>query len=327
MKTSAGKSCLVLGGLLLLATSPAVMAADDSRWSVSFSIGGHLPGLEDLNEGLYQSAFIGTSTVLVREGSSGGSTDGEDVNETETIPFRFDNPLPETTVGPIGAIEIAWHANDRHSFIFGFGSMESVTTNTTLGNLPVQQFFVSNVVEGERRGKISFTEYMLGWRYAMVKRDKFQLYSRLSIHEAFDIDYREEWTFLFIESPIQDLVGVRRNMVAEAESASLFMGQLGIGGEWFLTDWFSLGIEGGYMLGEREFTLRQVNLRDDFTAGDALNRLGLPYRQMPDGTLGYLNPNATVEDVEDAATRDDAYTPIRLGFDGWRLGFRISIYF
>lgn len=318
-----------LFGVLIIALpviSQSALAVE-SRWSASFSLGGQLPSLGHLNDGLYKTPFLGTGTVLVSEGSIGGGVDGQDTNETEAIPFRFDNPLPAADVGPIGGIEFTWHANERHAFLFGFGSMESVSSTVLAGNIPVQQYFVSNVVESERRGKISFTEYTLGWRYTMLRRGNFQLYSRLSIHEAFDIDYREEWTFLFTESPIDDLIGVRRNMVAEAESASLFMGQVGVGGEWFLTDWFSIGAEGGYLFGERAFSLREVDLRDDFTAGDALSRVGLPFREMPDGTLGFLNPDATIDDIEDPATRNDYYTPIRLRFDGWRIGFRINIYF
>jgi hypothetical protein len=326
LRAFAGKSTLVLTAALLLAGTPPALALDE-RWSVSFSLGGHLPSLGHLDDGLYRSSFLGTATVLVREGSTGGLVDGEDANETEVIPFRYDNMLGSVRVGPLGSVEFAWHANERHAFIFGFGSMESVTTSSSIGNLPVQQYFVSNVVASDRRGKISFTDYTLGWRYTMLRRNNFRMYSRLTIHEVFDIDYREEWTFLFTESPIDDLIGVRRNMVAEASSASLFMGQIGIGGEWFLNDWFSIGLEGGYLHGEREFSLREVELRDDFAAGDAINRLGLPYRQMPDGTLGFLSSGASVEDLEDPATRDSFYTPIRLGFDGWRVGLRVNLYF
>ncbi len=326
MNNLARNLSLALGAGLLFTASTVCLAQDD-RWSVSFSLGGHLPALDHLDNGLYKSPFVGTGTVLVREGSTGGGVDGEDANETEVIPFRYENTLGSAEIGVIGGVEFAWHANDRHAFIFGFGSMESVTTTRTLGNIPVQQYFVSNVVESERRGKLSYNEYMLGWRYTMLRRDKFRLYTKMTVHEVFDIDYREEWTFLFTESPIADLIGVRRNMVAEAESASLFMGQIGIGGEWFLTDWFSFGIEGGYIIGESDFSLREVELRDDFTAGDSINRLGLPFRQMPDGSLGFLNPGTVVDDLEDPSTRDSFYTPIRLGFDGWRVGVRMSIYF
>lgn len=310
----------------LLAASPAPGWALDERWSVSFGLGGLLPSLGDLDNGLFKSPFTGTATVLVREGSTGGG-EGEDANETEVIPFRYENNLDGVKVAVLGGVEFAWHANERHSFLFGLGAMEHTSTTTSVGNIPLQQYFVSNVVEGERRGKISFTEYTLGWRYNFLLRDRFRMYTRLSLHEVFDIDYRDDFVFLFRESPIADLVGVRRNMVAEAQSASLFMGQVGLGGEWFLQDWLSVGVEGGYVLGESDFALRDVRLRDDFLPGDAVNRIGLPFRQMTDGSLGYLLPNASADDLEDPTTRENFYRTIRLGFDSWRLLLRVNVYF
>lgn len=327
MNRHAANPLAALTGCLLLLAAPAASALDE-RWSVSFSLDGHLPSLNHLDDGLYQAPFMGTATVLVQEGSAGGELiDGEDANETELIPFTFNNPIGPVRFAPRGGVEFAWHANDRHAFLFGFGSMEHVATNQSTGNIPVQQFFVSNVVEGVRRGKISYNEYSLGWRYTMVNRDRFRFYSKVTVHEVFDISYREEWTFLFTDSPIDELIGVRRNMVTEAKSTSLFMGQVGVGVEVFLTDWMSIGMEGGYILGEREFSLREVDLRDDFTAGDALSRTGLPFREMPDGTLGFMNPGTTVDELANPGTRDDFYTPIRIGFDGWRAGIRFNLYF
>lgn len=313
------------GALFLCAASPAAFAIDE-RWSVSFGFGGLLPSLDALNDGLFDSPLLGTATILIREGGT-GSGGGDDANETEVIPWRYDSPLPDVDIAPHGSIELMWHANERHAFIFGFGAMEAVATDRTRGSIPLQQYFASNIVDGERRGKISFTEYTLGWRYTILSRANFRLYGRLSLHEVYDIDYREDFVFLFTESPILDLVGVRRNMVVEAQTSSVFMGQIGLGGEWFLQDWLSVSLEGGYLVGESDFSLRDVEIRDDFQAGDSLSRTGMPFRRMPDGTLGYLLPGATVDELADPEVREGFYRPIRLGFDGWRAVVKLNIYF
>ena len=312
-------------GALLLAAAPAALALDE-RWSVSFALGGLLPSLGALDDGLFRSPLIGTATILIREGGTGGGT-GDDANETEVIPWRYDSPLPKVGVAPHGGIEFLWHANERHAFIFGIGSMESSSIDTTRGNIPLQQYFASNTVDGERRGKISFTEYTLGWRYTMVRRPDFRLYSRVSLHEVFDVDYREDFVFLFTDSPILDLIGVRRNMIVEAQTASVFMGQIGLGGEWFLQNWLSIGLEGGYLIGERSFGLGDVRIRDDFQAGDAISRIGMPFRAMSDGNLGYLVSTATADDLADPENRENFYRHVRLRFDGWRMLLRLNIYF
>ena len=314
--------------LLALAATAAPVAAED-RWSVTFGLGGQLPDLAPLSEGLFKSPLVGNAVILVQEGGLGTGVEGEDVdeNETEVLPFRYDNDLPEIGISTLGSIEFKWHANERHAFVFGMSSLEKTAINRVSGQLPLQQHFASNTVNSERRGKISFTEYNVGWQYNFWRRPDYRLFTRLSLHEVFDIDFREDFIFLFVESPIEDLVGVRRDMVVEAQTASLLMGQMGLGGEWFARDWLSFSAEAGFLLGEREFQLRDVRIRDDFISGDSVRLNGLPYRQMSDGTLGYLLPSATADDVEDADTREQFYRRMNLKFDGWRFMFRVNLYF
>ncbi len=302
---------------------------DETRWSFSFLLGAHVAETEDLNKGLYKSPFIGDAVILIREGGSGTGVDGEDVDQNETAeqPFRFDNPLPDEKAATLAGFEFAWHPNDRHAFFFGINSWERTATNEVTGNLPLQQYFINNIVNGKRTGTLSFTEYQLGWRYSFLRKPKYRVYSSLSIHEVFDLDYQERWVFLFADSPIEDLVGVRRDVFMESQTASLFMGGFGIGGEWFIRDWLSLGFEGKYMLSEREFSLRDIRERNDFISGDQVTRSGMPFRRMSDGRLGYLVEDASTDDVDDPDTREDFYRSIRLNLDGWRLLFRVNLYY
>ncbi|HFQ92188.1 MAG TPA: hypothetical protein ENK29_04840 [Chromatiales bacterium] len=302
---------------------------DETRWSFSLLLGAQSSKTDDLNKGLYQSPFMGEAIILVREGGAGAGVDGEDVDQNETAeePFRFDNPLPDEQAAALAGFEFSWHPNDRHAFFFGINSWERTAINEVTGNLPLQQFFINNVVEGRRKGTLSFTEYQLGWRYSFVRRPKFRFFSSLSIHEVFDIDYQERWVFLFADSPIEDLIGVRRDIFMEAQTAALFMGGIGLGGEWFVRDWLSLGFEGKYLISESEFTLRDVRERNDFISGDQVTRSGMPFRRMSDGRLGYLVKDATAEDLEDPDTREAFYQPIKLNLDGWRLLFRVNLYY
>lgn len=328
-----------LQGILVFCTclvAPAGFCEDEPHWGFSIIIGGHLPNLTALNKGLYNSKLVGDAEVLLYEaqlGSQSGQTGqtgtGEviDQNITETQPFEFDNPLPETNLSSHAGVEFLWHANDRHSFILGTGSMENVATNRVIGNIPMQQYFVRNTVLSEHRAKISYTEYTLGWRYDWLRKSKLKLYTRLSVHEVFDIDFRDDFSFTFLASPIDELVGVRRVMVVEAQTAALMMGQLGLGGEYFLLDWLSLGFDAGWVFGGTDFTLKDVRARDDFLNGDNVNRSGMPYRELSDGTLGYLQHGTTSADVADPAAREGFYTPIHLRFDGARFLFRINMYF
>ncbi len=302
---------------------------DETRWSFSLLLGVHASATDDLNKGLYRSPFLGDAVILVREGGTGTGADGEDIDQNETAdePFIFENRLPDEQAATLAGFEFAWHPSDRHAFFFGINSWERTAINEVAGNLPLQQFFINNIVEGKRTGTLSFTEYQLGWRYSFLRKPRYRVYSSLSIHEVFDIDYQERWVFLFADSPIEDLIGVRRDIFMEAQTASLFMGGIGFGGEWFIRDWLSLGFEGKYMIGESDFTLRDVRERNDFVSGDQITRSGMPFRRMSDGRLGYLVEDATADDVEDPDTREDFYRTIRLSLDGWRLLFRVNLYY
>ncbi|HHH36641.1 MAG TPA: hypothetical protein ENK48_07420 [Gammaproteobacteria bacterium] len=319
-------ACLVF---LALGLVQSQAGAQETRWSFSVVLGAHGTNMDDLDQGLYNAPLEGSAQILIREGGNNTGGEGEviDQNETEIRNFRFDNPLNADNAATIAGVEFAWHPNERHAFFFGVSSWERTSIEVHTGNLPLQQFFINNVVNSERTGTISFTEYTLGWRYNFFRRPRFRLYSSLSIHEMFDIDYKEEWVFLFVNTPIEDLVGVRRDMVMEAQTASLFMGGVGLGGEWFLRDWLSLGLEASYLLSEGDFTLRDVKQRDDFVDNDLVFRDGMPYRRMSDGRLGYLRSDVPPEALENADTRESFYNKIRLNFDGWRFLFRVSLYY
>lgn len=324
------RSCGAALALVLAAPSLAFAVEDgEPYWGFSLVLGGHLPQLSALDNGLFQSNLLGDATVLIREGTLTTTGDSQvvDTNKTEIIPFVYSNRIEPVKVGAYGAFEFAWHATPRNALIFGFGSWEKTSLNVTTGNLPIQQYYVNNVVDSERRGRISYTEYTFGWRHDFRPDDKLKVYSRFSLHEVFDVDYREDYVFRFASTPIKDLLGVRRDLVVTAQTASVFMAQFGGGAEWMLTDWLSLGAEGGYLLGDRDFQLKQVKYLNDLATNDQADITGLPGVALANGSLGYLDPNATPVDTRDATTRLNNYHPIRLRFEGFRFALRLTMYF
>ena len=347
----------LVSAALVSATLMSVARADilEERWSFSVGLGTQLPALSALSDGLFNSPMVGTADILLSEGAAfatgdegaggAGADEQIDTNEVQVQPFRIDNDLPPVQPGINAGMEFQWHANDRHSVIIGMGSWEQVSQAVNDGEMPMQEYLIDTTLD--RRAKISFTEFSLGWRYNFLRRPNFRFYTRLSLHEVFDIDYREDWVFNFTESPViaaeEDpprilaLDGVRRVMVVEAQTAAVFMGQLGFGAEWFFQDWMSVSTEMGYFFGERQFTLGNTVERDDFQSSDSIIRLGMPYSQI-NGDLSYLNSAAltplpstlTFEEAVDIVRNDvtqDAYETLKLGFDGWRAMLRFNVYY
>ena len=101
---------------LLLLMVASVSAQEDERWSMSVLLGGHLPAMHDLSNGLYRSPMLGDATILLYEGGNTQSTDTQviDQNITEKRNFTVDNPAPPVGIGANAGIEFMWHPNDRH---------------------------------------------------------------------------------------------------------------------------------------------------------------------------------------------------------------------
>jgi len=82
---------------------------------------------------------------------------------------------------------------------------EGDTRGNTKGQLPVQGSL--HDVEYERRAKMSYNEFYLGWRYnfRFKENKKYRLYSRITLNELFDIDYKEEHVFSIVGGPLDDV--------------------------------------------------------------------------------------------------------------------------
>ena len=183
------------------------------------------PSLKLLNKGEFRSPYEGTADIVDQFGN----------NNNVTVPFIFRTPMPELDPGPLGGLEFQWRINEKNSLLIGGSSWEATSAATARGVFPVQGAFES--VISQRKGDISFTEFYLGWRYnAIHKPKKHDFYFSLSLHDIFDVNYREEFSLLFLSGPPRSF---RRSMVVESKATGLLLLQGTGGGEWFINDWLS----------------------------------------------------------------------------------------
>jgi hypothetical protein len=292
-------------GILLIAigclsTIQANAADSGHNWSVSPYVGLFSPSLKLLNEGEFRSPYEGAASLIDQFGN----------NNNVTVPFIFRAPMPELNPGPMGGIELRWRFNERHSLLIGGASWEASSSSTTSGVFPIQGAFES--VLAQRKGDLSFTEFYLGWRYnAYRKPKKYDFYFTLSLHDIFNVTYRENFSLLFLSGPPRSF---RRSMLIDSSATGLLLLQGGGGAEWHLTDWFSLGAEAGYGFGFKPLRLGNGNLTTDFTGNDNLS-LQIPIIQGPNNSMQYK--------IESGGQ----YRDLRLDFDGWKLLVKATIYF
>jgi len=289
--------------ILLSCGTANAQYTDHGEWSFSVLFGAHSPKLTALNNSVFKAPISGEGGIIIDEVTE---------EEAEKREFNFNEGLPTNSYGGKAAFELQWHANASHSLIFGVGSWEKDAVSQSTGEIPTQGELYT--IDFERRAKISYAEYSLGWRYTFLKKKNFLMYTRSSFHEVFDIDYREDFVFTYPPRGVD--AGFRRIRVIEAQTASLFVGQVAVGGEWFFLKWLALGMEAGYMLGESSVQLRDVNLLTDFLPRD---NIGFS----DSGSIAYYNDH---DGLEETAPRLEA-KKMKINFSGWQVMFRVNIYY
>lgn len=290
--------------LLLIAAllSAEGWAAGGRDLGAGIYLGVHRPKLEDLNEGEFKSSIGGFATVFTDVGN----------NVQETLNFK--NPLPELELGVNGGLEFQWLINDEYSFVFGGGTWEATSRALTSGGFYVQG--APAEVTSERVAKLSYNEFFFGLKKSIVEIDNtYKLHYRLTLNEVFDIDYREDLVFLYTAGKA---AGVKKTIVLQSQATGLLMLQPGIGGDYFFREWLSVGVDASYVIGLRRITLRDGTSNTNFLPTDNIT-FWLPQKVgSASGNLEYLN--------HDFRTIDD-YSTIRLNFDGWKLLFKMNLYF
>lgn len=291
-------------GLLCLAAAGegAAQETRERRWSVSPLLGVHSPRLTALNHGEFKAPMTGRGRLIFDAADAGQDFD-----------FVFDNSLPEMKYGTEAGIEFGLSLDERNRLFFGGSVWESGSTSSVRTEIPFQGSLTP--VGYERSGRISYFQYFFGWQRTLLSEPKkFRLHSRLSLHEVFDIDYKEDLVFGFDTGSET----FKRLIVMESQATGLFMVQLGLGGEYFLVNWLSVGADLGYTASLRRFKLGNATLSTDIQPEDNLN-FRTPAQLDNDRRLTYL---AEVRSYDDVTYRD-----MELGFDGWRLLFRVNMYF
>jgi hypothetical protein len=271
-------------------------------WSVAPYIGMFQPELEALNEQEFRAPYEGTAQF----------TDPVANNSEGT--FSYSTPLPEFSPGTLTGLEFTRQINERHFLLMGAATWEASSTAVSTGLFPIQGDFES--VNATRKAKLSYNEFYLGWRYNFLSRPSaYRFYFAASLHHLYDIDYSEEFTGVFL---CGDIRSFRKSLIIRAQATGLPLLEGKAGGEWFVTDWLSLGIEGGYDIGLKEIELVAVGrspITSDFLATD--NVQVFPPMRMDLTTRRMIHKSVAGGD----------YETTRLDFSGWKLLMKATLYF
>lgn len=316
---------VTLGSAWLLGAAPAWAQEGFGpyRWSLSPVIGLHAPEIDAINNGSSKAPFLMEATLC---SNCGLPNESEDVRR-----FTYDNELDAIGYSANVGLEFQWVQNERHSFIMGVSTWEGNADNSMRTQIPLQPL-TSPLHDAEyiRRLSLSYNEFYFGWRYTLLaKPGRYRWYSRLSLNEMFDVDLREEHVFNIIGG---NLDGVKRILVANAQTTGVLTFQLGLGGEYFIKKNISVGFEGGYLFSERPFKFNSVRPDTNFGGGDANTPIAPLRPSDPGQPLGYMDPSVTADSYfdtkwNDVEESDPWIRDMELRFDGWKFAFRFTVYY
>ena len=294
---------LLLACAALLPPAAAAQGEPATRtWSVAPYFGMYEPKLEALNEGEFRAPYEGGAQFV---DPVANNTDGT---------FSYHTPVPPFNPGSLTGLEFQRQINQRHYLLMGAATWQATSTAASTGLFPIQGAF--ELVNAKRKVNLSFNEFYLGWRYNVLSRPSaFRFYIAASLHHLYDIDYREDFTGVFLSGDIRQF---RKSLIIRAQTTGLPLLEGSAGGEVFLTDWLSLGLEGSYDLGLKDIELEgvgRVPVTTDFLATDNV-------QVRPPMVMNLQTRRMTHKSV---AGGD--YEVTRLNFNGWRLLMKATIHF
>ncbi len=234
--------------------------------------------------------------------------------------FIIDNTLSSQDWGTNGGVEFQLLFNERNTLLFGFSVWESTAQSSVITDIPFQGRLTPT--NYQRSGDLSYFGFSLGWKRKLFQRPKrYNIHSRLLLRELFDIDYKEEFVFAFQG---EDNQSFKRLVITESQATGVLLLELGLGAEFYLYDWLSLGVDAGYGFSMQTYKLGNASRKDDLQPNDNI-RFKLPAILDSDGNLRYLVNPAPFD--TDPSYEDENYRSLALDFSGWRGVFRINFYF
>lgn len=304
--------CLIFASIQFVISPLATAKMGDPGWIFSPTVGISRPNLKPLFSEVFKAPYVGASTIV---------TDlPEDVQGASAYPreeFFFENELSPVEVAPEAGLEFRRSFGTLSDFVIGVSTWEISSIGRTIATLPLQGVR-NNIADYERRAKFSYTQYYLGWRRYFYERTRpTNFYFDFSLHELFDIDYKETHVFSFLPSLKGDEngpIGFKRIAVYKSQSTGLLLLQFGMGVERLFAERFSLSLEGDYSLSIKSGTLRGLNQRSDFNDGDRLTVAPTPIRAVND-------------EIEVLLPDGESTKKVKLTMDGWRLMAKFNIAF
>jgi len=313
-------------GALALLFAATVQAANS--WSVTPVFGWHHPKLDSINYG----SFVSDLVLMKTPDDNSINADPNNPQAQQTTASVFANDLPLLAPGGAAGAEFYWRLARQSGFVFGFSNWEGASSSPAMHDMTFQKSTYR--VSETREAKISYTQFYVGWRRQFFGRGRrFQMFSTVTLHELFDIDYQDRFVLNFGQAYINgnsgaqesgDLTGNKRVIIFKSQATGGLNLGVGMGAEYFITKWFSLGLQGNYFLTLGDIFLKDFRVDHDLISGDGYALQPTDFR----GPIRLPKPNESSGSTPVYYSENsESGKPMNLDFGGWGAVLRLNFYF
>ncbi|MFQ5587198.1 MAG: hypothetical protein ACE5F7_00020 [Nitrospiria bacterium] len=232
------------------------------------------------------------------------------LQQTTFIPPRVGGS-PGVEGGPVHGIGIEWRIRPRFSLMLKTSFWEGESTAIEESEIQFQDFGIVPFT-AKRTTRVSFNEYALHGRYHVLDAPKkHRLYLDIGLFSLIKVNYREDFNYVF-DTGNQEFL---RNILSRAESEGGYMLEWGVGGDYYLTKWFAVGVDALYRTGKTR-QLFYKSFRHTFLERDAVDDAVGVARAIPQpgDPVQYVGP-------------DNVRRILEIDLSGWELTAGIRFFF
>ena len=233
-KNPRGRAATVLWVWILLQGFSAACWAEDSRFSVSIIGGIYQPSLSSLNRilGDPHQAILQDPNFLLPHNL--------------LLPAEVRNILSPKIEGNANyGLEAQWDVTDRFSLTATVSIWQGDSTASDVITTFIRQDLPAVQAPRTARYQVSLTQMWLGWKYNLIRDpERGRIFVDIGLAGVALADLTMDSLFK-VNLPDQSFASLSQT---EARGIS-YTTRFGLGGEYFLTEWLSIGIDVNYVVG------------------------------------------------------------------------------
>ncbi len=235
--------------------------------------------------------------------------------------------VPEIEGDYSSGVEVEWELSPKHALVFSLLQWQNASFNRDDIPLLLDPNRDPIIVPRSTRYNLSINQFLLGWRYSFWSRpEKGRLFFNFGLLGAALSDFTID-SLVQVENPPAGFQPIASFGSMEARGSG-FVTRFGMGGEYFLTPWFSFGLNAAYVFGN----ITKLTIERDFPADFQGIPPGLPgivpspcFRQVDERTVDEVVQIAVCE--QDLEVDVFQRRSLRIRLDGYAVDAALRFHF